>query len=381
MRAQATRNFEPSDLPEVVDLCERAGAKACLTLNIVCYDDDLAAMTGLLEAARKAGVHAVIAADMAVILQARELGLPVHLSTQANVSNYAAVRHYAQWAEVVVLARELNLGQIQVIARQIEADDLRGPSGQLVQLEAFAHGALCVAVSGHCHMSLSTGGGSANRGACAQNCRRSYTVTDQQSGQQLLLEDGYVMSPRDLCTLGSLDALLAAGIKILKLEGRGRTPDYVQTVTQCYCEAAQAAFDGTSTAEQTQAWVRRVEQVYNRGFWHGGHYLGLATEVWAHGAGSRSTLRRVQLGRVTAIDPEHQRMYLNLTAGALQQGDTAHFISEASGCVTVQVTDLQQGGSLVAGPVRGEGISLPLPLGVHVGDTCFRMEARPLEAR
>mgnify|MGYP002925759925 FL=1 len=259
MRSRATANFAEEDLPEIVARCHETGAKAYLTLNIIVYDEELETVRNLCAAAKAAGVDAVIASDLAVITHAHSIGLEVHMSVQANVCNMASVRFYAQYADVVVLARELTLGQIRRIIDGIRDEGIRGPSGDLIRVEIFAHGALCVAVSGKCHMSLAAYNSSANRGACFQNCRRAYRVTDEETGNELVIDNKYVMSPRDLCTVQVLDQILDAGVSVLKLEGRGRSSDYVRTVTSVYREAARACLEGAFSPARANAWMERLE--------------------------------------------------------------------------------------------------------------------------
>ena len=270
MRARATVNFNEEDLPKICRLCHACGAKAYLTCNIVVYDEELEAVSHLLDQAKAAGVDAVIAADMAVILYARKIGLEVHISVQANVCNLAAVRFFAAYADVVVLARELKLSQIRAIIQGIEHEGITGPSGKLVRVELFAHGALCIAISGKCGMSLAAHNHSANRGDCYQLCRRKYTVTDSETGFALELDNQYVMSPKDICTIRVLDQLVQAGISVFKLEGRGRSESYVSTVTSVYKEAAQACLAGDWSAEKVAEWESKLQNVFNRQFWHGG---------------------------------------------------------------------------------------------------------------
>ena len=298
MRSRATVNFSEEDLPEIVARCHEAGAKAYLTLNIIVYDEELEEVHALCSAARKAGVDAVIASDLAVISSARSIGLEVHMSVQANVCNMASVKFYAQYADVVVLARELTLAQIRHIIESIRKEGVKGPSGELLRVEIFAHGALCVAVSGKCHMSLAAYNSSANRGACFQNCRRAYRVTDEETGNELVIDNKYVMSPKDLCTIPVLDQLLDAGVSVLKLEGRGRSSDYVRTVTSVYREAARACQDGTFSSDRAEAWMKRLESVFNRGFWQGGYYLGVKWGEWSGSANSRAALLKIHIARV-----------------------------------------------------------------------------------
>lgn len=296
MRAHAARNFQLDELPEIVERC--GPTASFLTLNTLIYDEELEEARETLQAARKAGVSGIIAQDVGVMELAREQGLRVHLSTQANVSNSAALRFYARWASAVVLARELTAEQIRHIAENIRSGPVLGPEGQPVELEIFIHGALCIAVSGKCGMSLAHYNTSANRGQCYQSCRRSYRVTDTQTEQELVIDNEYVMSPADLCTIRFLDQLVATGASLLKIEGRGRPPEYVHTTVSVYREALEAIGAGSFTEEAVVAWEERLSRVFNRGFWHGGYYMGRKIGEWAAQHGSQATRQKTYLGKV-----------------------------------------------------------------------------------
>lgn len=298
MRAKSTVNFTTNDLPEIVRICKEKSIKTYLTVNTVMYDQDMDPMRSTIEAAYKAGVSAIIASDQSAISYAREQGVEVHLSTQLNISNTESLKFYSQWADVAVLARELTVDQVAVIARNIEEQNITGPSGKKVQLEIFAHGALCMAISGKCYLSLHQANSSANRGACLQICRRSYSVFDNETGEQLEIDNEYIMSPKDLCTIGFLNKILGAGVKVLKLEGRARSPEYVKTVTQCYREAVDSIANGTYTQEKIDTWMERLSRVFNRGFWNG-YYLGQRLGEWSHHYGSVATERKIYIGKVT----------------------------------------------------------------------------------
>ena len=339
MRSRATANFSEEDLPEIVARCHEAGAKAYLTLNIIVYDEELEAVHALCGSARKAGVDAVIASDLAVIAHARSIGLEVHMSVQANVCNMASVRFYAQYADVVVLARELTLAQIRHIIESIRKEDVRAPSGELLRVEIFAHGALCVAVSGKCHMSLAAYNSSANRGACFQNCRRAYRVTDEETGNELVIDNKYVMSPRDLCTVPVLDQLLDAGVSVLKLEGRGRSSDYVRTVTSVYREAAQACLDGTFSAARAEAWMKRLESVFNRGFWEG-YYAGRPVAEHSEHYGSAATRRKVYVGKVTNFYKRISVAEVLVEAAPLAVGEEIFFMGATTGVAEQTLAEL-----------------------------------------
>lgn len=298
MRSHSANNFRKEDLPEIVKLCHEAGLKAYMTLNIVLYQDDLEPMKAALDAAKEAGVDAIIASDMACITYCREIGLEVHVSTQLNVSNSEALRFYARFADVTVLARELNLGQVKEIHEAIVREGITGPSGKLVRIEMFAHGALCMAVSGKCYLSLHTYGASANRGACYQVCRRGYEVTDLETGNKLEIDNKYIMSPKDLCVIEFMDKVIDAGVKVFKIEGRARSSEYVYRTASCYRRAADAVCDGTYTPELAARLKNELSEVFNRGFWDG-YYMGARLGEWSEVYGSHATRKKVYSGKVT----------------------------------------------------------------------------------
>lgn len=296
MRARASMNFTIDDLPEISRRCAEKGVRTYLTLNTIVYDHDLSIIKTLLDKAKAANLTAVIAMDQAVISYARQIGMEVHISTQINITNIETVKFYALFADTMVMSRELSITQIKKICDQIVKDDVRGPSGNLVEIEIFGHGALCMAVSGKCYLSLHSHNSSANRGACKQNCRKKYTVIDQESGFEIELDNEYMMSPKDLCTIGFLDQIVGAGVKVLKIEGRGRAPEYVATVTKCYREAIDAIADGTFSQEKVDEWMKQLETVYNRGFWDG-YYLGQKLGEWSDTSGSNATQKKVYVGK------------------------------------------------------------------------------------
>ena len=296
MRARASMNFTIDDLPEISRRCAEKSVRTYLTLNTIVYDHDLSLIKTLLDNAKAANLTAVIAMDQAVISYARQIGMEVHISTQINITNIETVKFYALFADTMVMSRELSISQIKKICDQIVKDDVRGPSGNLVEIEIFGHGALCMAVSGKCYLSLHSHNSSANRGACKQNCRKKYTVIDQESGFEIELDNEYMMSPKDLCTIGFLDQINDAGVKVLKIEGRGRAPEYVATVTKCYREAIDSIADGTFRQEKVDEWMKQLETVYNRGFWDG-YYLGQKLGEWSGTSGSSATQKKVYVGK------------------------------------------------------------------------------------
>ncbi|GAL65236.1 collagenase precursor [Jejuia pallidilutea] len=296
MRARASINFTLDDLDEISKRCKAKNVRTYLTLNTIIYDHDLSIVKTLVKKAKEADITAVIAMDQAVIAMAREANMEVHISTQINITNIETVKFYAMFADTMVLSRELSLRQIKKITEQIEKEQIKGPSGKLVEIEIFGHGALCMAVSGKCYMSLHSQNSSANRGACKQNCRKKYTVIDQETGFEMELDNEYIMSPKDLCTIDILDQVANAGIKVLKIEGRGRAPEYVAKVIKCYREAFDSIANGTYNKAEVVSWMKTLETVYNRGFWNG-YYLGQKLGEWSNGSGSHATQKKVYIGK------------------------------------------------------------------------------------
>ena len=320
MRARASMNFTILDLPEISRRCKEKGVRTYLTLNTIIYDHDLSIIKTLLDKAKEADLTAVIAMDQAVIAYARQIGMEVHISTQINITNIETVKFYALFADTMVMSRELSITQIKKICSQIEKEQIKGPSGNLVEIEIFGHGALCMAVSGKCYLSLHSHNSSANRGACKQNCRKKYTVIDQESGFEIELDNEYMMSPKDLCTIGFLDQIVDAGVKVLKIEGRGRAPEYVATVTKCYREAIDSIADGTFSAEKVEGWMKQLETVYNRGFWSG-YYLGQELGEWSPNSGSSATQKKIYIGKGRHFYPKSNIAEFLIEAYDLNIGD------------------------------------------------------------
>ncbi len=320
MRARASMNFTIDDLPEISRRCSEKGVRTYLTLNTIIYDHDLSLIQTLLDKAKAANLTAVIAMDQAVISYARQIGMEVHISTQINITNIETVKFYALFADTMVMSRELSITQIKKICDQIEKEQVKGPSGKLVEVEIFGHGALCMAVSGKCYLSLHSHNSSANRGACKQNCRKKYTVIDQETGFEIELENEYMMSPKDLCTIPFLDQIVDAGVQVLKIEGRGRAPEYVATVTKCYREAIDAIADGTYDKEKVEGWMKRLETVYNRGFW-AGYYLGQELGEWSANSGSSATQKKVYVGKGRHFYPKSNVAEFMIEAYDLTVGD------------------------------------------------------------
>ena len=320
MRARASMNFTILDLPEISRRCKEKGVRTYLTLNTIIYDHDLSIIKTLLDKAKEADLTAVIAMDQAVIAYARQMDMEVHISTQINITNIETVKFYALFADTMVMSRELSITQIKKICSQIEKEQIKGPSGNLVEIEIFGHGALCMAVSGKCYLSLHSHNSSANRGACKQNCRKKYTVIDQESGFEIELDNEYMMSPKDLCTIGFLDQIVDAGVKVLKIEGRGRAPEYVATVTKCYREAIDSIADGTFSAEKVEGWMKQLETVYNRGFWSG-YYLGQELGEWSPNSGSSATQKKIYIGKGRHFYPKSNIAEFLIEAYDLNIGD------------------------------------------------------------
>lgn len=361
MRSHSANNFSPEDLPEIMRICRNYGVKAYMTLNIIIYAEDMADAHAALDMAKEAGVDAIIASDMAVITYCRKIGLEVHISTQLNVSNIEALRFYSQFAPVVVLARELRLDQVKAIHQAIVDEDLRGPDGKPVRIEMFAHGALCMAVSGKCYMSLQTMGSSANRGACMQICRRGYEVTDLETGEKLVVDNKYIMSPKDLCTIGFLDKIVDAGVRVFKIEGRARSAEYVRRTVSCYRRAADAVCDGTYTPELAASLKEELGEVFNRGFWDG-YYQGARLGEWSAVYGSEATRTKVYVGRVTNWFNRIGVAEIQIESGAIAAGDEIMFIGKTTGVLSIKVEDIRVAFRQVDRAGKGELCSVSVPL-------------------
>ena len=372
MRARSSDNFTAEELPAITEVCRENGIKCYLTLNIVLYDDEADTIRKVLSSASREGVNAVIATDQAAIMAAREAGLEVHLSTQLNISNSGALKFYSQWADVAVLARELNLQQVKNIYDTIVRDDIRGPGGDHVKLEMFIHGALCMSVSGKCYLSLHENNASANRGNCYQTCRRSYIVTDKETGRELEIDNEFIMSPKDLCTIGFLDQIIDAGARVLKIEGRARSAEYVKTVSECYSEAAEAVVNGTFGKEKADEWMTRLSTVFNRGFWDG-YYLGQRLGEWSTTYGSAATKRKIYLGKVTNYFSRLSVVEIKLEAGDLCRGDTIMFTGPTTGITEHTVSELRDEAANPAERVpKGTLCSVHLPVQVRRSDKVFK---------
>lgn len=353
MRSHSAANFQPEDLAEVVRICREAGVRSYLTLNITLYEEELDAMRSALDAAKAAGVDAVIASDMAAIEYCRKIGLEVHISTQLSISNSESLRFYSQFADVVVLARELNLDQVRKISDTIGRDHICGPSGRPVRIEMFAHGALCMAVSGKCYLSLHSYGASANRGSCYQVCRRGYEVTDLETGNQLLVDNKYIMSPKDLCTIEFMDKIIASGVKVFKIEGRARSAEYVKRCASCYRRAADAVCDGTYTPELAAGLKKELAEVFNRGFWDG-YYQGAYLGQWSEVYGSQATRTKIYCGKITNWFDRIGVAEISVESVPVHRGDRLMVTGATTGVVEFDASDLRV--NLEAAEVAGKGV-------------------------
>lgn len=372
MRARASINFTLEDLEEIASICKDHNIKSYITLNTIIYDHDLSLIKTIINKAKESGITAIIAADQAVIAYARQIGLEVHISTQVNVTNVETVRFYSLFADVMVLARELSLKQMKHIVEEIRKENITGPSGNLIEIEVFAHGALCMAVSGKCYLSLHTYNASANRGACIQNCRRTYTVKDKDDGFEFEIDNEYIMSPKDLCTIDFMDQLLDTGVSVLKIEGRGRAPEYVKTVISCYREAIDSVFEGTYTKEKVADWMKRLETVYNRGFWSG-YYLGQKLGEWSDVHGSKATQKKVYLGKGL-------HYYTNLGVGTfkieshqLKVGDKILITGKTTGVLESEIEEIQIDGQPVQKAKKGDTIAIKTLDKIRPSDKLYKL--------
>lgn len=372
MRARASINFTLKDLPEISRRCKEKGVRSYLTLNTIIYDHDLSIIRTLIDKAKAADLTAVIAMDQAVIAYARQVGMEVHISTQINVTNIETVKFYAMFADTIVLSRELSLNQVKKITQQIEKDQVKGPNGNLVEIEIFGHGALCMAVSGKCYLSLHSHNSSANRGACKQNCRKKYTVIDQESGFEIELDNEYMMSPKDLCTLEFLDKVIDAGIKVLKIEGRGRAPEYVATVIKTYREAIDAYYDRTFNKEKVAEWMSHLETVYNRGFWSG-YYLGQKLGEWSDHPGSNATQKKVYIGKGRHYYPKSSIAEFKLEAYDLKSGDTVLIQGPSTGSQEMKMESFMVDDIVAEKATKGDVITFPTKFRVRLSDKMYKV--------
>lgn len=372
MRARASINFTTGDLSEITKRCKKKNVRTYITLNTIIYDHDLSVIKTILNAAKKAEITAVIAMDQAVIAYARQIGVEVHISTQINVTNIETVKFYALFADTMVMSRELSLRQVKKITEQIEKEQVKGPSGNLVEVEIFGHGALCMAVSGKCYLSLHSYNSSANRGACKQNCRKKYTVIDQETGFEIELDNEYMMSPKDLCTIDILDQVIASGIQVLKIEGRGRAPEYVATVIKTYREAIDAYYLEAYSKEKVTLWMGALNTVYNRGFWSG-YYLGQKLGEWSNHNGSEATQKKIYIGKGTHYFPEAGVAEFKIEAYDIKKGDKILITGPSTGVEEVMIEDMFVNDFPFEKAIKGDHITLKLPFRVRTSDKLYKI--------
>ena len=372
MRSRSANNFSLDDLKKIVETASKNNVKTYLTLNVEIFDGEVQQMHEVLEAAKKAGVSAVIAADISVIQYARSIDLEVHISTQVNITNIEAVKFYAHFADVVVLAREMNIGRVWEINKQIEEQQITGPGGHLMRLEMFVHGALCMAISGKCYLSLHEMNSSANRGSCLQTCRRAYTVTDKETGAELEIDNEYIMSPKDLKTIHFLNKILDSGVSVLKIEGRARSPEYVKTTVECYHEAVQAWQEDDFTDEKIAGWNKRLASVFNRGFWDG-YYLGQRLGEWSKNYGSQATQRKLYLGKCTNYFTNIKVAEFKLETNNLKVGDEIMIIGPTTGVVQTQVQEIRFDLQPVKEGLKGQHISVAVDTKLRRADKLFKV--------
>lgn len=371
MRARASINFTLDDLPEIAKRCADKGVRSYLTLNTIIYDHDLSIIKTLLDAAKKANITAVIAMDQAVIAYARQINMEIHISTQINITNIETVKFYAMFADTMVLSRELSLRQVKKIVEQIEKEQVKGPAGRLVEIEIFGHGALCMAVSGKCYLSLHSSNSSANRGACKQNCRKKYTVIDQETGFEIELDNEYMMSPKDLCTLDFLDQVADAGIKVLKIEGRGRAPEYVAKVIKTYREAIDAIDQSTFSQDKVGVWMEELSKVYNRGFWSG-YYLGQKLGEWSDQSGSSATQKKLYVGKGVHFFPKTNIAEFKIDAFDLKVGDQLLVTGPTTGVKEFELTSMMVNDQPLENAKKGDSITIAVDFRVRPSDKLYK---------
>ncbi len=374
MRAKSSINFTLEDLKEIAKRTSKAGVKSYITLNTIIYDHDLSLIKTIVNAAQKAGISAVIASDQAVINYAFSVGMEVHISTQLNVTNIETVKFYSHFSDVMVLSRELSLTQVKMITEAIKKENVRGPKGDLIEIEIFGHGALCMAVSGKCYLSLHTQNSSANRGACVQNCRRTYKVIDLEDGHELEIDNEYIMSPEDLCTIDILDHVVNAGVKVLKIEGRGRAADYVYTTIKAYREALDAIEEGTYTTEKAKEWMNNLSTVYNRGFWNG-YYMGQQLGSWTDSNGSKATEKKVYVGKGVKFFENIGVGEFKIEAGSLKIGDKLLITGPTTGVIELEALEIRVDLEKVEIAKKGMNCSIPLSTKIRPSDKLYKIVA------
>jgi len=371
MRARSSANFSLNDLEKIANICKENNILSYLTVNTVIYNREIEEMQKLLDTAKQCGISAIIASDMAVMNYCKQIGLEIHISTQCNITNIEAVKFYAQFADVIVMARETELKDVAQIVKQIHQGHICGPKGELIKIEMFIHGALCMAVSGKCYISLDNFSYSANRGACLQPCRRGYLVKDVDSEIELAIENQYIMSPKDLCTIGFLDKILEAGVKVLKIEGRGRSPEYVKMATQCYHEAIDAIQNQTYSKEKIENWMTRLRSVYNRDFWDG-YYLGQKTGEWTTDYGSQATRTKQYVGKVTNYFSNLKVAEILIETNEISVGDEIMVFGPTTGVVDLKVEEIRVELKTVNQAIKGEYCSIPTPELMRRNDKVYK---------
>ena len=376
MRARSSVNFTINDLHAIAAQCNEAGVKTYLTVNTIIYDNDVELMHRVVDAAKQAGITAIIASDIAVILYARSIGVEVHISTQVNISNTEALRFYSQWADVVVLARELSMDQVGEISKAIERDNITGPHGQKVRIEMFCHGALCMAVSGKCYLSLHELNSSANRGACTQICRRSYTVRDRETDEELAVDNKYIMSPKDLKTIHFLNKMVDAGVRVFKIEGRARGPEYVYTAVRCYSEALEAICNGTYSEQLIEQWNEQLGKIFNRGFWNG-YYLGQRLGEWSHKYGSSATRTKIYLAKGVRYFSNIGVGEFMMESGELNVGDEIVITGPTTGVIITTVEEIRVNLKSVPKAVKGDAFSIKLSQKIRPSDKLYLWRPNP----
>ena len=372
MRSKSTKNFTLDDLHNIATICNEHNVKSYVTVNTVVFDEELDEMRQLIDAVKANGISAIIASDQSVIQYARQIGVEVHMSTQCNITNIEAIKYYSQFADVMVTAREVSVNQVKNITRKIEEQNIRGPKGELIRIEVFCHGALCMAVSGKCYLSLDNFNTSANRGACVQPCRRGYTVQDRDQEITLASEDEYIMSPKDLCTLPFLDKVLDAGVKILKIEGRGRSPEYTKVTVGVYSEAVKALQNGEFTEEKIAEWTERLRSVYNRDFWDG-YYLGRKTGEWTQRYGSQATKTKIFVGTVTNFFAKINVAEIRMETQDLKVGDDIMIIGPTTGVYEDKLSEIRVDLKPVEATEKGELCSIPVKDVIRRGDKVYKV--------
>ncbi len=372
MRAKSVSPFLISDIKKIAAVCKANKIKSYITLNTVMYDHDIRLLQNILSEVKRNGIDAVIASDFAVIQHCRQFNIPLHISTQANVSNIEAVQFFSSFADVVVLARELTLKQVSQITKEIERKKIKGVSGKLMKVEIFVHGALCMAISGKCYLSLHTQNASANRGACTQNCRRPYKVTDTETNEELLIDNEYIMSPKDLCTIGVLDEVIKSGACVLKIEGRSKGADYVSVVTKCYREAIDSVKNETYSENKIQHWKKELATVYNRGFWEG-YYLGHQLGEWTRNPGSAATEKKIYIGKGSKYYPKIKVAEFTIESGNISKGDTLMLLGTAHGMKKEQIKNLIVNGVQADEAVKGDKITFACATKVSPKDKLYKI--------